>query len=287
VTRFNQQLEAMVQQRTEELKKALDSLARLDKNKSDFINVAAHELRTPLTIMKGYLGMLQGDAAIRASEYLLSAVDGVLKGTERLHEVVNSMLDVARIDNQVLKLMPEMVTISSIAKRVWADNTPYLTERRQAFQLLDLDGLPLVRGDGTQLLKVFQALVINAIKYTPDGGKISIQGRVHRDRQIGDCVEVLFRDTGIGIDPENQELIFEKLYSTGKVALHSSGKASFKGGGPGLGLAIAKGIVLAHGGLIWAESPGQDEVSFPGSTFHVLLPLSAPLEAQKTDSDPA
>ncbi len=80
-------------------------------------------------------------------------------------------------------------------------------------------------------------------------------------------------DTGIGIDPKDHELIFEKFYQTGVIEFHSSGKTSFKGGGPGLGLAIARGIVEAHGGQIWVESPGHNEETNPGSRFFVRLPV--------------
>jgi signal transduction histidine kinase len=273
ITRFNQQLEQMVQQRTEELKKALATLERMDKNKTDFINVAAHELRTPLTIMKGYLGMLQSNETVKAAPVLAQALDGILKGTERLHEIINSMLDVARIDNQVLNLRPESIALSSIIKRVQSDYSSYLVERKQVLHLVDLDRLPFIQGDALMLLKVFQNVVINAIKYTPDGGTITISGGRMLDERVGDCVEIKVQDTGIGIDLEQQEVIFEKFYSTGNVSLHSSGKSSFKGGGPGLGLAIARGIILAHGGRIWAESPHYDEDGCPGSCFHILLPL--------------
>jgi signal transduction histidine kinase len=81
------------------------------------------------------------------------------------------------------------------------------------------------------------------------------------------------KDTGIGIDSDHQELVFVKFYQTGEVATHSSGKFKFKGGGPGLGLPIARGIVQAHHGKLWVESPGHDETSFPGSIFYVRLPL--------------
>jgi signal transduction histidine kinase len=81
------------------------------------------------------------------------------------------------------------------------------------------------------------------------------------------------QDTGIGIDQANLDIIFEKLYQLGTVELHSSGRTTFKGGGPGLGLAIAAGIIKAHGGRIWAESPGYDEEKCPGSTFFIRLPL--------------
>jgi signal transduction histidine kinase len=126
------------------------------------------------------------------------------------------------------------------------------------------------------LQKVFYHLLINAIKYTPDGGKITISGR-QAEPNASDLprggVEIIVSDTGIGIDSRFHELIFAKFYQTGELELHSSGKTKFKGGGPGLGLAIARGIVEAHHGRIWVESPGYDEVKCPGSQFHVILPL--------------
>ena len=111
-------------------------------------------------------------------------------------------------------------------------------------------------------------MLLNAVKYTPDGGTITIAGR-----QLPGFVEVTITDTGIGIDLEDQGRIFEKFGQLGAVQQHSSGKTKFKGGGPGLGLPITKGIIEAHGGTIWVESEGYDEVNTPGSTFHILLPL--------------
>jgi signal transduction histidine kinase len=85
---------------------------------------------------------------------------------------------------------------------------------------------------------------------------------------------VVVSDTGIGINPADHRLIFEKFYQTGEVAVHSSGRTRFKGGGPGLGLAIAQGIVLAHRGQIWVESDGYNESTCPGSHFYIRLPLA-------------
>jgi signal transduction histidine kinase len=86
-------------------------------------------------------------------------------------------------------------------------------------------------------------------------------------------VEIVVTDTGIGIDPDDLERIFDKFYRVGDVLFHSTGKIKFKGAGPGLGLTIARGIVEAHRGRIWAESPGCDEEACPGSEFHVVLPV--------------
>jgi signal transduction histidine kinase len=200
-------------------------------------------------------------------------VGGVLKGTERLHGIINSMLDVARIDSQLLDMHMERTSMAVTLRRIQADFQEAAAERNLTIQLDDLEGAPHVKADPTMLLKVYQNLVGNAIKYTPDGGTITLSWRAVTDAELGECVETLVRDTGIGIDPEYQELIFEKFYQTGTVALHSSGETKFKGGGPGLGLAIVRGIIQAHGGRIWMESPGYDELTCPGSTFHILLPV--------------
>lgn len=124
--------------------------------------------------------------------------------------------------------------------------------------------------------KVFYQLVINAIKYTPDGGTITVSGVIVSPGEMNlpeGGVEIIVADTGIGIKPEFLEVIFTKFYKTGELALHSTGKTKFKGSGPGLGLAITKGIVEAHGGRVWADSSGMDEETCPGSQFHVVLPL--------------
>jgi signal transduction histidine kinase len=113
-------------------------------------------------------------------------------------------------------------------------------------------------------------VIVNAIKYTPDRGTITISGHNHPETNQ---VEVVVRDTGIGIETADLELIFEKFYRTDSAELHSSGRTNFKGGGPGLGLAIARGIIQAHSGKIWAESQGHNEETLPGSRFHVLLPV--------------
>jgi signal transduction histidine kinase len=275
ITRFNEQLEQMVAQRTQELDAAYKALEKLDENKTVFINVAAHELRTPLTVIKGYTGMLEAEPLITQNPSLMEILRGIHKGSERLHAILNSMLDVARIDSQLLDLHLESTSLPVMLRRVVADYSAAAAERHLILEIENVEGLSLIAGDPTLLLKVFQNLVSNAIKYTPDGGRITLRGGRVVDARLGECVEVQVQDTGIGIDSDHQELIFEKFYQTGTVALHSTGETKFMGGGTGLGLAIVRGIINAHGGRIWVESPGHDKIRCPGSTFFVRLPLAS------------
>lgn len=276
VRRFNQQLEYEVRNRTEAIQAAYEQLEKLDRTKSDFISIASHELRTPLTVLRGYSQMLVDDPVIQANPYHTQLIVGIQSGAIRLHEIVDSMLDLAKIDSRALQLYPEPLSIALLLQLVTADFIDPLKERELTLTVDEIGGLPAIEADLEALRKVFYHLIINAIKYTPDGGRITITGRYipcDQSRLETDSIEVVVSDTGIGIDPAFQELIFTKFYQTGRVALHSTGKTKYKGGGPGLGLTIARGIVEAHQGQLWVTSPGYDEQRCPGSNFHVLLPL--------------
>jgi signal transduction histidine kinase len=275
LNRFNHMMERMVEQRVDELNSAYQTLAKLDKNKSDFIQVAAHELRTPLTVIKGYLGMIKAAPTVQENSTLKQVTDGVIQGTNRLHQIVNSMLDVARLENQVLTPHLEAVALGPVLRLVCKDYVEDLEERQIK---LDLDpGInttPPLLADSELLKKALDNILVNAIKFTPDGGSIFITAQPIQVNGLGEYCEIRIRDTGIGIDPANHKIVFEKLYQLGKVELHSSGRTKFKGGGPGLGLAIAAGIVKSHRGKIWVESPGYDEEKLPGSTFILQIPLA-------------
>ncbi len=254
-----------------ELNRAYHNLAQLDKTKSSFIEITAHELRTPLTVIKGYAQVLGSLPAFKDNPSVRPMLDGILNGMTRMHEIVNNMLDVTKIDSQSLQLSRDLIVLSEVIKKVQRYFTAALEERRLSLILRDLGRLPPIHADPDLLYKVFYHLIMNAIKYTPDGGAITVTGEVNEAER---WVEIAVGDTGIGIDSDQQELIFEKFYQTGEVALHSSGQTKFKGGGPGLGLAIVKGIVLAHGGQVWVDSLCHNEETYPGSHFHVRLPLS-------------
>jgi len=275
VTGINQVMERMVSQRVEELNNAYNTLSKHDKNKSAFIQVAAHELRTPLTVIKGYLGMLQGDVTIQNNTMLSQAIDGVLQGTNRLHQIVNSMLDVARLDNQITNPHVEPVSLSLILRLIHKDYVNDLAARNLSLTLDEgVKDVPPLLADSELLKKAIDHVIVNAIKFTPDGGSIHVSAQVMEDARLGMCAEIRVKDSGIGIDAEHHKIIFEKLFQLGTVELHSSSRTNYKGGGAGLGLAIASGIVKALQGSIWVESSGHDEVNFPGSTFIIRLPLA-------------
>jgi signal transduction histidine kinase len=265
-----------LQQRTLELERSNQLLEQMDRTKTRFIQVSAHELRTPMTIVQGYAQLIE----VKAKDHpqFSKYADGILEGTNRMVDIIDNMLDVSRIETNQLGVMPTNVKLDQVLEKVQETFEQAFEQRGIRLTLDGLDSLPAIQGDQDLLYKVFYHVVMNAIKFTPDGGSILVGGYVINE---GFEVEVSVRDTGIGIDPQNQELVFEKFYQTGEVLLHSSGKTKFKGGGPGLGLAIARGIVNAHGGHIWIESPGYDEAKNPGTTVFISLPVNGQFNEKK------
>ena len=264
---------AELRETNEQLRQALARLERLDRTKSDFIQVAAHELRTPVAALLGYAQMMQDYPLVQRDEQLRALVQGVVDSTDRLHRIFNSILDLSRVIEGDVKIHPSPVSFPVVFQGIRDEFARALEERRLTFETKGLHGLPFCQADPVLIYKAFRHLVNNAIKYTPDGGRITVSGEVVEVPGLGRCVQIVVEDTGIGIAPEDLDLIFEKFYRVGEASLHSSGTTAFKGGGPGLGLAIARGVILAHGGRIWAESPGYDEEACPGSRFIVQLPL--------------
>jgi signal transduction histidine kinase len=254
------------------LEKNNRDLERIDQAKSDFISIASHELRTPLTVIKGYSEMLMEDTSLDPN--FKSIMEKIHDGTIRLHEVMDSMFDIAQIDARSLKPHIQPVELGHLIQEICIEQADSIKERKQ-FLLIELPNLPHVKSDPNLLRKLFHHIIRNAVKFTPNNGKITITG--HGVPAIMDlpngAVEIIVSDTGVGVDPNFREIIFTKFYQPGELGKHSTSKTRFKGGGAGLGLALAKGIVEAHGGRIYVESPGYDEINFPGSQFHVILPL--------------
>ena len=281
--RFVERLEVKIA----ELTKVNEDLRENDRLKSKFIVLAAHELRTPLTIIQGYFGILldhvKGQPGLNTQE-VQTTLAGVEKGVRRLHTIINDMLDVARLEAGTMELHPTQVSVGEIVGTVLHDLQAVVQERGQQVSLVALDKLPKIWADNQRLYQVFINLVGNAIKYTPDGGQIRISGtpisasiapspKLPITNLSTDYVDVVVQDSGVGIAATDMERIFQRFYEVQDDSLHSSSKHSFLGGGMGLGLAIARGIVEAHGGRLWAESEGYDLERCPGSRFHVLIPV--------------
>jgi signal transduction histidine kinase len=285
---YSQKLVDRLQEKIEELTKANEELRHTDEMKSRFISIAAHELRTPLTLIQGYLSMLipsGGEATYQLDDNVIEMIQGIVKGMERLSTIVEEMLDVTRIETGTLKLHLSPVSLKDVITATVRKLKPFAEEREQEIIVPDLGGMPTVKGDANRLLQVFMNLVGNSIKYTPDGGRISLSVRVMEAGEVlaprvqpsgrGAFIEVIVEDTGIGVSEEDQERIFKRFYEVKDPSLHSTSKTSFMGGGLGLGLPTARGIVEAHSGWLWVESEGYDEDECPGSRFHVLLPVAA------------
>jgi signal transduction histidine kinase len=248
-------------------------LESMNRTKTDFISITSHELRTPLSQVNGYSEMLAEE--LKPDSPLRVFVDGLLKGADRLTEIVDVMLDVSRLDVGAVTLSRTPVKINDVIQLAAGEWTSALEERGHTLDVEGFETLPTLDGDKERLQKAFSQLINNAIKYTPDGGYIQVTGEVHGESN-GLFMEVTVSDNGIGIAPDDQHKIFDKFYRTGDLMKHSTGKTKFKGAGPGLGLSLVKGIVDAHSGRIWVESPGHDEEACPGSSFHVVLPLRPP-----------
>jgi len=266
------QLNTELRQAYRSLDKANRDLERLDQTKSDFISIASHELRTPLTTMIGYTEMLVEDTSL--PENALMMLKGISKGTKRLHEIMDSMFDIAQIDTRTLQLHIIPVDISILIKEVGSSLEKSFKERKQTL-FIDIPPLPMSKADPNLLKKLFHHLLSNAIKFTPNDGKVTVNAKtvLHNTDLLHGGIQITVTDTGVGVDPDSREIIFSKFYQPGELTKHSTSKTRFKGSGSGLGLALSKGIVEAHGGRIWVESAGYDDVNFPGSQFHVMLPL--------------
>lgn len=253
-----------------QMEKMKSELETLDKSKSDFISVAAHELKTPLTLIDGYLSMFEDTYASSNPDpvYMRYLIEGMGTGASRLKQIVEDMIDVSLIDNDLLSLNFQPVWINRLLGIVELEFKEHILERHQSLIICDFEGAEeMIFADPERILQAFRNLLSNAIKFTPNQGEIIIQGR-----KLPGFIEITFTDHGIGIAQDEQNRIFDKFHRRGNPLLHSSGKIKYKGGGPGLGLPITKGIIEAHGGALWVESDGYDEVKLPGSVFHVLIP---------------
>lgn len=260
-----------------DLQEANHALRKLDKTKSNFILLLTHELRTPLAVIKGYAELLLLDNPCPENVVVppsyLQSIESVMMAVDDLTKIVDDLLNVSSIELGRIELNLGPTSISDVVHRALSQLSPLSQHRDLSIELLKLNSLPSIQADAQQLMQVFLKLIGNAIKYTPDGGQIRIWGR-----KKDDLLEIVVQDSGIGIDPEEQHYIFDHFYVLEEINHHSSSQTAFMGGGLGLGLYIARGIVETHGGRIWVESERYDETRCLGSQFHILLPIAVPTD---------
>jgi signal transduction histidine kinase len=262
------EMETRVAHISSEMEKVQKRMERVDKSKSAFISVAAHELKTPITLIEGYASMMDDLMRDKKASNLDGLLAGMNTGINRLRSIVDDMIDVSLIDNQLLTLNFQPIQIAHTISAIEMEVASVLANRKLTLELLEFDGSKQwIYADATRLMQAILNVINNAIKYTPDGGKITVDGR-----KLPGFIEVIVADTGIGISAENQAIIFEKFGQLGRVELHSSGKTSSKGAVRVWAYRSRAAFSRHMVARIWVESEGFDELRCPGSTVPYPCP---------------
>jgi len=231
--------------------------ARLERAKSEFVATASHELRSPLTSIKGFVELLKRspeDMSERQREF----VDIILKSTDRLVELVNDLLDVARIEADHVEINRRPIDVGEVVRDVVELMEPRVLDKHQHISSYVAPTLPPALADPGRVRQIVANLLTNAHLYTPEGGTIHVG--VEPDRA---WVQIVVADSGVGMSQEETARIFDRFYR--------AGNRSSSNPGTGLGLSIVKSLVDLHFGQISVESePGR------GTTFQVRLPAAVP-----------
>ncbi len=229
----------------------------IDKMKSDFIGLVSHELRTPLTSIIGFVSFILDGKAGPVNERQRNSLERVERQSKRLAALISDLLDVSRIESGRIQMKRESISLSHIVKHRVEEIRPQADAKDITLDLQLPEDLPHVTGDEARLGQAITNLVGNAIKFTPEGGRVTI--KLTRE---GSLIRVQCIDTGPGIPEEEQSKIFDKFYQVSDIHTRQQG-------GSGLGLAITKTIIEAHGGMIWVRSQvGR------GSNFQFALPIA-------------
>ncbi len=241
-------------QMVEQTRRAYNELDQLDKLKNDFIAIASHELRTPLSVILGYATFLkeesQGEVSSHASAVLNSAL--------RMRNLIEDMTNLRFLKLGETELKREHIPLAALFQAAESDVNSMAQAKGHVFEVTVPDISLVVAVDRVKFGMALTNLLNNAIKFTPSGGRISL---TYERKPTAVWIKVI--DTGVGIPQDQLEQIFEEFH---QVEDHMTRRH----GGMGLGLSIAKGLIEAHGGRIWAESEGPGH----GSTFYINLPLA-------------
>jgi signal transduction histidine kinase/ActR/RegA family two-component response regulator len=250
-----------------------EELRRLDELKSEFLAMVSHELRTPLTAIIGYSRLLLRQVHGPLNPRQLEHHEAIFRSAQRLTDLINDLLDVSRLEAARIELQPRPTDARQVVDHVLAV-VRVAAQAKQIRLLNELDrSLPAVQADPTRLHQILVNLVGNAVKFTPGGGSVRLRAGQHNS-QLWIAVE----DTGVGIAAEELARIWDPFYQV-ESPMHRSH------GGSGLGLSIVRRLVELHGGVVRAESEGQNR----GSRFSFTLPLASEPGPQdgRPESEPA
>ncbi|MCX8118580.1 MAG: hybrid sensor histidine kinase/response regulator [Desulfobacterota bacterium] len=248
----------------EQLEKANQELRKIDAMKSEFVSIASHELRTPLAAIKNAIQLILSGKTGPINEHQTRFLSMADRNITRLTNILNDLLNLSKIESGKIELKLERTDLKPLIDHTLLSIKPQADGKSLRLETEVSEGLPPVYGDREKIEQILVNLIGNAIKFTPEGGKISVIAKWFSEEK--DCrgtpkIAISVRDTGIGIPAEHLHAVFEKFFQV-EGSLHRSS------GGTGLGLAITKGLVEAHRGKIWVES----EVG-KGSTFTFTLPI--------------
>ena len=239
--------------------KLLDKeIMETEKMKSDFISIASHELRTPISLIQGYTELIAMDHPDDSEAHAMSSV--IFTNLNRLTGIVDALLNIDGIEKGDILVDFKPVEVTTLI-----DHSISLIEgfaRLRNIKIsIDIQNNTVIAGDESKLSQVLYHLLINAIKYTPDGGKIAV-----RMRDEGIKIHFEIEDSGIGIHPDEHTKVFLPFYEVQNTMHHKTGVYEYLAAGAGIGLALVKGFVEMHNGQVWLESkPGE------GSIFHFTL----------------
>jgi signal transduction histidine kinase len=252
----NTQAHRDLTERAQQLQDAYAELAEAEQLRDQLIQNLSHELRTPMTFVKGYVELMQEEAFGPLPPKLREPLTIVSQKTYTVERLVERIVTLQAVRPGTLTLEP--LTLDELVQEV-AEHWQSKASQASIEIMLDVPaGLPLLAGDRKQLAEAFDNLFSNAIKFSPKGGQITL-----RVQSENGSVHIQVTDTGIGIPPDKLPRVFDRFYQV-------DGTVRRRFGGAGVGLAVARQIIEAHGGHIWAESEGLGR----GSTFHLALPTA-------------
>ena len=242
------------------LEKANERLKLLDEQKSEFVSIASHQLRSPLTAIKGYASLLLEGSYGKISAKVADPIYKILTSSQSLVNVVEDFLNVARIEQGRMEYYLAPVDIKALTKKIIDELKPNIDEKKLALVFKAGQGKEnYAQADEGKIRQVILNVIDNAIKFTPKGGiTISISKNIERNVLL-----FVIQDTGIGLAEEFKDELFGKFN-------RADNSSKFHANGSGIGLYLAREIVNAHKGRIWAESKKEGE----GTTFYIELPAA-------------